>query len=135
MPNESILPLEKMRLRMWWLSGQRFRCSKLTEREAARLQKLEETLHKRVIGQEEAVNAVATGGAAGTCRTERSEADRSVLSCFWDRPASEKQSYPRHWRKRCLADENAMIRVDMSEYMEKAQRLQNDRITAGICGI
>lgn len=73
---------------------------KLEEKESERLLKLEKILHKRVIGQSEAVEAVAVqcAVAESVCRTRR---DRLVPSCFWDLPVSVRQSFPKHLQRQC----------------------------------
>jgi ATP-dependent Clp protease ATP-binding subunit ClpB len=43
-------------------------------------------------------------------------------SCLWDRPASVKRRWPAHWRSSCSTAEDAMIRIDMSEYRRAAHR-------------
>ena len=71
---------------------------RLKESESARLQKLEQTLHKRVIGQDEAVSAVAKAVRRG--RVGLKDPKRPIGSfCFSDRPVLERRSYQRHWQK------------------------------------
>lgn len=79
--------------------------SRLTESEASRLQKLEETLHKRVIGQEEAVSAVSKAVRRG--RVGLKDPKRPIGSfLFWDQPVSERRKFPKHWQRLCLATKN-----------------------------
>lgn len=79
--------------------------SRLTESEASRLQKLEETLHKRVIGQEEAVSAVSKAVRRG--RVGLKDPKRPIGSfLFWDQPVSERRKFPKHWQRLCLATRN-----------------------------
>ena len=92
-------------------------------------------LHKRVIGQEEAVSGRGKGRQARPCRAEESGSVRSVPFCFWDRPVSERPSFQRRLAEAVFGDEQAMIRVDMSEYMEKHSVSTSGRLTAGICRI
>ena len=92
---------------------------KLAEEESERLLKLESILHERVVGQEEAVSAVAQCDPPWSCGTQGSRSGRSVRFCSWGRRVSEKQSFPRRSAEAMFGTENAMIRVDMSEYMEK----------------
>lgn len=92
--------------------------SKLTENEAARLQKLEETLHKRVIGQEEAVSAVAKAVRRG--RVGLKDPKRPIGSFLFLGPTGVgKTEVSKALAEAVFGNEEAMIRVDMSEYMEK----------------
>ena len=92
--------------------------SKLTENEAARLQKLEETLHKRVIGQEEAVSAVAKAVRRG--RVGLKDPKRPIGSFLFLGPTGVgKTEVSKALAEAVFGNEDAMIRVDMSEYMEK----------------
>ena len=92
--------------------------SKLTENEAARLQKLEETLHKRVIGQEEAVSAVAKAVRRG--RVGLKDPKRPIGSLLFLGPTGVgKTEVSKALAEAVFGNEDAMIRVDMSEYMEK----------------
>ena len=92
--------------------------SKLTESEAARLQKLEETLHKRVIGQEEAVSAVAKAVRRG--RVGLKDPKRPIGSFLFLGPTGVgKTEVSKALAEAVFGNEEAMIRVDMSEYMEK----------------
>lgn len=91
---------------------------KLTENEAARLQKLENTLHKRVVGQEEAVSAVARAVRRG--RVGLKDASRPIGSFLFLGPTGVgKTEISKALAEAVFGDEDAMIRVDMSEYMEK----------------
>ena len=92
--------------------------SKLTENEAARLQKLEETLHKRVIGQEEAVSAVAKAVRRG--RVGLKDPKRPIGSFLFLGPTGVgKTEVSKALAEAVFGNEEAMIRVDMSEYMDK----------------
>lgn len=92
--------------------------SRLTESEAARLQKLEETLHKRVIGQEEAVSAVAKAVRRG--RVGLKDPKRPIGSFLFLGPTGVgKTEVSKALAEAVFGNEEAMIRVDMSEYMEK----------------
>ena len=92
--------------------------SKLTEDEAARLKKLEKTLHKRVVGQEEAVSAVARAVRRG--RVGLKDAGRPIGSFLFLGPTGVgKTEISKALAEAMFGDESAMIRVDMSEYMEK----------------
>ena len=92
--------------------------SRLTESEASRLQKLEETLHKRVIGQEEAVSAVSKAVRRG--RVGLKDPKRPIGSFLFLGPTGVgKTELSKALSEAMFGTENAMIRVDMSEYMEK----------------
>jgi len=92
--------------------------SRMLEAEAARLAKLEGELHKRVIGQEEAVKAVAN--AVRRSRAGISEEKRPIGSFLFLGPTGVgKTELARALAETLFDDEDAMVRVDMSEYMEK----------------
>ena len=92
--------------------------SRLTESEAARLQKLEETLHKRVIGQEEAVSAVSKAVRRG--RVGLKDPKRPIGSFLFLGPTGVgKTEVSKALAEAVFGNEESMIRVDMSEYMEK----------------
>ena len=91
---------------------------KLTETEGVRLRKLEQTLHKRVIGQEEAVTAVAKAVKRG--RVGIKSPNRPVGSFLFLGPTGVgKTELAKTLAEALFGKEDAMIRVDMSEYMEK----------------
>ncbi len=91
---------------------------KLEESDAQRLRKLEETLHKRVIGQEEAVNAVARAVKRG--RVGLKSPNRPIGSFLFLGPTGVgKTELSKALAEVLFGSEEAMIRVDMSEYMEK----------------
>jgi len=90
----------------------------LTEAEAAKLLKLEERLHERVIGQDEAVSAVAN--VVRSSRTGLSDPDRPIGSFIFLGPTGVgKTELARTLAEVMFGSEEAMIRIDMSEYMEK----------------
>ena len=92
--------------------------SRLTESEASRLQKLEETLHKRVIGQEEAVSAVSKAVRRG--RVGLKDPKRPIGSFLFLGPTGVgKTEVSKALAEAVFGNEDSMIRVDMSEYMEK----------------
>jgi ATP-dependent Clp protease ATP-binding subunit ClpC len=92
--------------------------SKLNESEAVRLRNLEKTLHKRVIGQEEAITAVSKAVRRG--RVGLKEPGRPIGSFLFLGPTGVgKTEVSKALAEAVFCDENAMIRVDMSEYMEK----------------
>ena len=91
---------------------------KLTEGEAVRLKKLEQTLHKRVIGQEDAVSAVAKAVRRG--RVGLKDPKRPIGSFLFLGPTGVgKTEISKALAEAVFGNEQAMIRVDMSEYMEK----------------
>ena len=91
---------------------------RLTESEASRLQKLEETLHKRVIGQEEAVSAVSKAVRRG--RVGLKDPKRPIGSFLFLGPTGVgKTEVSKALAEAVFGNEESMIRVDMSEYMEK----------------
>ena len=91
---------------------------KLAEGEAARLKKLEATLHKRVVGQEEAVTAVAKAVRRG--RVGLKDPKRPIGSFLFLGPTGVgKTEISKALAEAVFGSEQAMIRVDMSEYMEK----------------
>ncbi|MBQ8626228.1 MAG: ATP-dependent Clp protease ATP-binding subunit [Agathobacter sp.] len=92
--------------------------NKLTENEAARLKKLEDVLKKRVIGQEEAVSAVAKAVRRG--RVGLKDPKRPIGSFLFLGPTGVgKTEVSKALAEAVFGKEDAMIRVDMSEYMEK----------------
>lgn len=91
---------------------------KLTEGEAERLQKLEKILHKRVIGQEDAVSAVARAVRRG--RVGLKDPNRPIGSFLFLGPTGVgKTEISKALAEAMFGDEQAIVRVDMSEYMEK----------------
>ena len=91
---------------------------KLAEEESVRLRRLEKTLHKRVIGQEEAVSAVAKAVRRG--RVGLKDPNRPIGSFLFLGPTGVgKTEICKALAEAMFGDEQSMIRVDMSEYMEK----------------
>jgi ATP-dependent Clp protease ATP-binding subunit ClpB len=92
--------------------------SRLMEGEMAKLLHLEEKLHDRVVGQEEAVEAVAN--AIRRSRAGLSDPDRPIGSFLFLGPTGVgKTELARTLADYLFDDERAMVRIDMSEYMEK----------------
>ena len=92
--------------------------SKLMEGEVEKLIQMEERLHDRVIGQDEAVAGGGQRAAALAGRSIPIPTARSAASCSSARPASARPSSRAPWRnsfRRRAGD----VRIDMSEYMEK----------------
>ena len=91
---------------------------KMTEEESERLLHLEEILHKRVIGQEEAVSAVSR--AIRRARAGLKDPKRPIGSFIFLGPTGVgKTELCRALGEAMFGDEDALIRLDMSEYMEK----------------
>ena len=91
---------------------------KLTEGESKRLARLEKELHKRVIGQEEAVAAVSQAVKRG--RVGLKDPNRPIGSFLFLGPTGVgKTELSKALAEAVFGSEQAMIRVDMSEYMEK----------------
>jgi ATP-dependent Clp protease ATP-binding subunit ClpC len=91
---------------------------KLTEKESDKLLRLEEILHKRVIGQSEAVKAVAR--AVRRARVGLRDEKRPIGSFIFLGPTGVgKTELCKALAEAMFADENNIIRIDMSEYMEK----------------
>src|SRR6201984_340196 len=92
--------------------------SRLQEGERAKLVKLEEHLHLRVVGQDEAIKAVAN--AVRRARAGLQDPNRPLGSFIFLGPTGVgKTELARALAEFLFDDENAMIRIDMSEYMEK----------------
>ena len=90
----------------------------ITEQESKRLLRMESILHKRVIGQEEAVEAVARAIRRG--RTGLKDPRRPIGSFMFLGPTGVgKTELSKALAEAVFGSEKAMIRVDMSEYMEK----------------
>src|SRR2546426_739717 len=91
---------------------------KLTEAESARLTRMEDELHKRVIGQEEAIEAVSR--SIRRARAGIKDPKRPTGSFIFLGPSGVgKTGLARTLAEFLFGDEDAMIQVDMSEYMEK----------------
>lgn len=91
---------------------------RLAEEESERLLKMEEILHKRVIGQDEAVKAIAR--ALRRARAGLKDPARPIGSFIFLGPTGVgKTELARALADAMFGDEDAMIRLDMSEYMEK----------------
>ena len=92
--------------------------NKLTEAETQKLKRLEDELHKRVIGQDEAIVAVSKAIRRG--RVGLKDPKRPIGSFIFLGPTGVGKTETCKALAECLfGSENAMIRIDMSEYMEK----------------
>lgn len=91
---------------------------KLAQEESERLLKMEEILHERVVGQDEAVSAVAR--AIRRARAGLKDPSRPIGSFIFLGPTGVgKTELARALAEVLFGDEDAMVRIDMSEYMEK----------------
>src|SRR6202008_4344330 len=91
---------------------------KLTEEETAKLLRMEEELHKRIIGQHDAIKAVSQ--AIRRTRAGLKDPKRPSGSFIFLGPSGGgKPESPRALAEFLFGDESAMISLDMSEYMEK----------------
>ncbi|MFD2617348.1 ATP-dependent protease ATP-binding subunit ClpC [Terrilactibacillus laevilacticus] len=91
---------------------------KLEQEESERLLHMEDILHKRVVGQEEAIKAVSQ--AVRRARAGLKDPKRPIGSFIFLGPTGVgKTELARAVAESLFGDENAMIRIDMSEYMEK----------------
>ena len=92
--------------------------TRLTEDEGQRLLHMEDILHKRVVGQDEAVKAVARAIRRG--RVGLKDPKRPIGSFLFLGPTGVgKTELCKSLAEAMFGDENAMIRIDMSEYMER----------------
>ncbi|MBU5438683.1 ATP-dependent Clp protease ATP-binding subunit [Tissierella sp. MSJ-40] len=92
--------------------------SKMTTEESQRLLELEKTLHKRVIGQEQAVEAVSS--AVRRARVGLKDPKKPVGTFIFVGPTGVGKTYlAKALAEAIFGDEDSMIRIDMSEYMEK----------------
>lgn len=90
----------------------------LKEEESQRLLRLEDTLHQRVIGQQEAVKALSKAVRRG--RVGLKDPNRPIGSFLFLGPTGVgKTELSKALAEALFGDENAMVRIDMSEYMEK----------------
>ncbi len=92
--------------------------TRMTEDEADRLIRMEETLHKRVIGQDEAIKAVSR--AVRRARAGLKDPNRPIGSFIFLGPTGVgKTELCKALGEALFGDEESLIRIDMSEYMEK----------------
>ncbi len=92
--------------------------SKMMQGEMDKLRHLEDELHKRVVGQNDAVNAVAS--AVRRSRAGLSDPNRPIGSFFFLGPTGVgKTELAKALAESLFDDERALVRIDMSEYMEK----------------
>ncbi len=91
---------------------------KITESESVKLMQMEETLHSRVIGQDEAVKAISR--AIRRARVGLKSPDRPIASFIFSGPTGVgKTELTKALAAYFFGSEDAMIRLDMSEYMER----------------
>ena len=91
----------------------------IKEEETQKLLRVEEELHKRVISQDKAISALARAIRRSRAGLKNLRTGRSGRSCSWDRPAWARRRWRARWRSSSSASEKALIRFDMSEFMEK----------------
>ena len=92
--------------------------NRMTDDEAGRLMNMEEILHRRVVGQEEAIKAVAR--AVRRARAGLKDPNRPIGSFIFLGPTGVgKTELCKALGEALFGDENAVVRIDMSEYMEK----------------
>ncbi|MFN3966939.1 MAG: AAA family ATPase, partial [Endomicrobiia bacterium] len=92
--------------------------TRLTEKEQEKLLRMEEELHKRVIGQDEAIHAISQ--AIRRSRTGLKDPKRPIGNFIFLGPTGVgKTELARALAEFLFGDENALVRIDMSEYMEK----------------
>ena len=80
---------------------------------------MEERLHARVVGQDEAVRLVSEAVRRARAGLQDPQPPDRLVPVPRARPASARPSWPARWREFLFDDERAMVRIDMSEYMEK----------------
>ena len=106
---------------------------KLTEAESARLVRMEDELHKRLIGQEERRSSPSRSRSAVRARDQGSK--RPTGSFIFLGPSGVgKTELARTLAEFLFGDEDAMIKLDMSEYMEKHSRVPAGRLAPGYIG-
>mgnify|MGYP000550336568 FL=1 len=108
--------------------------TKMLQSEKDKLLHLEEELHKRVIGQDEAIHAIAD--AVRRSRAGLQDPKRPIGSfIFLGTTGVGKTELAKALADYLFDDENMMTRIDMSEYQEKFQCHSFDRCASGICWI
>ena len=106
--------------------------SKMLEGEMEKLMKMEDDLKKRVVGQDEAIIKIAN--AVRRSRAGVAYEDRPIGSFIFLGPTGVgKTELAKAVAEFMFNDEKSLIRVDMSEYMERHKRVQNNRLAAGLC--
>ena len=107
---------------------------RLAEEETERLMKMEDVLHERVIGQDEAVKAVSKAIRRG--RVGLKDPRRPIGSFIFLGPTGVgKTELSKALAEALFGNENAMIRIDMSEYMEKFTVSRLIGSASGLCGL
>ena len=92
---------------------------KMLQSEREKLLHLEEELHKRVVGQEQAIRAVADAVRRSRAGLSGPQAPHRLRSSSSVPPVSGRPSWRRHWAEILFDDETMLTRIDMSEYQEK----------------
>ena len=109
--------------------------TRLQEAEASRLMRMEDELHASVVGQDEAIKAVSRAIRRSRAGLKDPEPADRLVHLLRARRASGRPSWPGRWREFLFADASALIRVDMSEYMEKFSVSPAHRRASGLRGL
>ena len=104
----------------------------LTEEETAKLLRMEDELHKRVVGQDEAIKALSPGDPPHPCRPQGPEAPARLVHLPGPDRASGKTELAKTLAEFLFDDEDALIQLDMSEYMEKHTVSPPRRLAPGL---
>ena len=116
--NQRVLKINKDDIANVVASWTKVPVEKLTEKESDKLLKLEETLHKRVVGQNAAINAISR--AVRRARVGLRDPNRPIGSFLFLGPTGVgKTELCKALAEAMFGNENSIIRIDMSEYMEK----------------
>ena len=108
--------------------------ARLMEGEREKLLHLDDILHKRVIGQDEAVSTVCD--AIPRSRAGIKDPTKPIGSFLFLGPTGVgKTELAKAVAEALFDDEKNIIRIDMSEYMEKYLRIASYRLSSGICGL
>ena len=128
------VPCAQSRLPRWSNAGQRIPTSKMLEGEREKLLRMEDALRKRVVGQDSALRAVAN--AVRRARAGLNDENRPLgLSCSLGRPAVGKTELTKAVAAYLFDDDQAMVRIDMSEFMEKPFGRAADWCSSGLCRV
>jgi ATP-dependent Clp protease ATP-binding subunit ClpB len=108
--------------------------SRMLEGEREKLVRMEDRLGLRVIGQDRAIQAVSN--AVRRARSGLQDPNRPIGSFIFMGPTGVgKTELAKALAEFIFDDEQAMVRIDMSEYMEKHAVAAPDRRASGVCGI
>ncbi|MBK7958525.1 MAG: AAA family ATPase [Bacteroidetes bacterium] len=108
--------------------------TRMLQSDIEKLLNIEDELHKRIIGQEEAVQAVSD--ALRRSRAGLQDPKKPIGSfLFLGSTGVGKTELAKALAEYMFNDENAYIRIDMSEYQRKTQRIEIGGCASGICGL